>query len=109
MVDDGMFLPNDGVEAELVSSFSWMWPAESNGDPLPSPTGGLSFQARVSLAIMVTSGLALSVVLNAARPTPLKYRAKLALTAVLPLPNRSYDTPTRGLRSFQFSTRPVQP
>src|SRR5262245_13272404 len=47
--------------------------------------------------------------LRAARPTPFTYRATLALTAVLPLPNRSYEMPRRGLRSFQFATRPTQP
>ncbi len=97
-------MPKLGVDVELVSSFSWIWPAELKGEPLPSR----SRQARVSVVPTVTSGFALSVVLPAARPTPLTYRAKLALTAVLPLPNTSYDTPTRGLMSFQFSTRPVQ-
>src|SRR4051812_29174510 len=29
--------------------------------------------------------------------------------AVLPLPNRSYAMPRRGLRSFQFVTWPTQP
>src|SRR4029079_10597027 len=33
----------------------------------------------------------------------------LNLTAVLPVPNTSYEMPTRGLRSFQFVTRPTHP
>src|SRR5438128_5847271 len=100
-----MFLPKLGVDVELVSSFSWIWPAESNGEPFPSR----SRQARVSVRPMVVSGLLSSVLLPAARPVPATYRATLALIAVLPLPNTSNATPTRVLTSFQFSTRPVQP
>src|SRR5687767_2239954 len=32
------------------------------------------------------------------------YRLTVAFTAVLPVPNRSYATPSLGLRSFQFGT-----
>src|SRR3954468_12213309 len=93
VVDDGMLRPKLGVEVEFVSSLSWMLPAGSYGEPLPSR----SRQARVSLVPTVISGLLLSVVLPAARPVPATYRATLALTAVRPVPNTSNDTPTRGL------------
>ena len=38
------------------------------------------------------------------RPTPVVslYRPRDALIAVRPLPNRSYETPSRGFRSFQL-------
>src|SRR5262245_31488324 len=100
-----MFLPKVGVAVEAVNSASWMAPAAVNGDPLPSR----SRHARVSVVPTVISGLLLSVMLPAARPTPFMYRAQLALRAVRPSPNRSYAMPTRGLISFQLATRPVHP
>jgi len=66
--------------------------------------GARDIDVRVSVVPTVTSGLAPSVLPRLSRPAPLTYRAKLALIAVLPVPNRSYATPTRGLRSFQFGT-----
>src|SRR5437870_13404911 len=56
------------------------------------------------LATLVTRATAewiLSAVLRPSCDTP---RAALALSAVLPLPKRSYDTPMRGLISFQRTT-----
>src|SRR5947208_906606 len=84
-----------------------MWPELSNGEPLLSR----SDHERRSLTPTVVSGLLLSVMLapSSPRPTPLTYRATLALIAVRPLPNTSYDTPTRGLRSLWFSTVPTHP
>ena len=36
-------------------------------------------------------------------PSPRTKRLAVAFTAVFPLPNRSYDRPIRGFRSFQFT------
>src|SRR4029453_14507424 len=78
VVDEGMFLPKLGVVAEFVSSFNWIRPFASYGEPLRSR----SLQARVSVNPTVVSGLLLSVMLPAARPTPLTKRAKLPLRGV---------------------------
>src|SRR5262245_3696055 len=67
VVEEGMFRPKLGVVAEFVSSFSWILPDESNGEPFLS----MSLQARVSVRPTVVSGLLLSVMLFAARPWPL--------------------------------------
>src|SRR5438128_827297 len=39
--------------------------------------------------------------------TACTYRPTLAFTAVLPVPNRSKATPTRGLMSFQFGVSSI--
>src|SRR5215510_6868324 len=61
----------------------------------------LSVHVRVSVRPTVVCGLFAAAV---AAASPLTYRAAANLTAVLPVPNRSYETPRRGLRSFQFWT-----
>ena len=62
-----MFLPKLGVDVEFVSSFNWIRPLASYGEPFLS----MSVQERVSVTPTVISGLLLSVMLPAASPTPL--------------------------------------
>src|SRR5436309_10771103 len=67
-----------------------------------SPTGYVSsFTFRAVFVARATAGWSLSALLIPSCSTP---RAALAFKAVLPLPNRSYDTPKRGLISFQRTT-----
>src|SRR5215510_10675065 len=77
-----------------------MLPAASNGDPFLS----MSFHGRVSVRPSEVIGLFATAV---ATCSPLTYFAKLAFTAVLPSPKRSYATPIRGEMSFQFCTWPT--
>src|ERR1700704_5570172 len=60
-----------------------------------------SVTVRAVLVIRLTAGLRASAVASDSCATP---RAMLALIAVLPSPNKSYETPARGLISFQFTT-----
>src|SRR5437762_555171 len=59
-----------------------------------------SCHARMTLLTEADTGLARRV--NVVRPAPTMKRPRFALTAVFPLPNRSYDMPSRGEISFQF-------
>src|SRR3954463_11919291 len=56
--------------------------------------------ARVALSAMLAAGFASRV--NDVRFGPSRYLPMLALTAVLPLPNKSYAPPMRGVTFFQF-------
>src|SRR5262245_40491654 len=60
-----------------------------------------SVHVRVAVLTDVLTGL-----LRLANPvaSAATYRLMLALTAVLPVPNRSQDAPSRGDRSLQFGT-----
>jgi hypothetical protein len=66
-----------------------------------------SVQDRLVVTARAVMGLAGAVA--APESALMTYLPKLALRAVLPFPNRSYATPTRGVMSFQFtdSTRSV--
>ena len=66
---------------------------------MPNPPR--SFQGRFVVIPSAVMGLAGAVELP--ESALMTYRPKLAFRAVLPLPNRSYDTPTRGVMSFQFT------
>ena len=60
-----------------------------------------SFTVRAVVVMRLTAGFRASAVASDSCATP---RATLALMAVLPSPKRSYETPARGLISFQFTT-----
>src|SRR5665213_2920039 len=60
----------------------------------------VSVHDRVALSAMFAAGLASRV--NDVRFGPSRYLPMLALTAVLPLPNRSKAPPARGVTFFQF-------
>ena len=60
-----------------------------------------SFQGRVVVTDSPVIGLAGAVAVPESALTT--YRPTLAFTAVLPLPNRSYAAPNRGVMSFQFT------
>src|SRR6478752_1348887 len=62
----------------------------------------LSVHDRVAFSAMFAAGFASRV--NDVRFGPSRYLPMLALTAVLPLPNRSYAPPMRGVTFFQFGT-----
>src|SRR5262245_29519773 len=67
-----------------------------------SPTGNvISLTVLATFVERATAGWMLSAVLIPSCATP---RVALAFTAVLPLPNKSYDTPIRGFTSFQCTT-----
>src|SRR5262249_39774821 len=67
-----------------------------------SPTGNVvSVTVLATFVDKATAGWMLSAVLIPSCATP---RVALAFRAVLPLPNRSYDTPMRGFTSFQCTT-----
>src|SRR5256885_12110760 len=57
-----------------------------------------SVHDRVMLETSVVAGFL--IVYASPEKTPCRYLPKLALTAVLPLPNRSYTTPPRGETSL---------
>src|SRR5262245_59445368 len=61
-----------------------------------------SLQGRVAVLTDVRNGLTSFMMLTLCSSAT--YRPTVALTAVRPLPNRSYDAPIRGLMSFQFGT-----
>ena len=60
-----------------------------------------SLQPRVAELTLFDKGLTGFV---KAKTKPVTYRLTVALSAVFPVPNRSYDTPRRGLMSFQLGT-----
>src|SRR5437879_6232622 len=61
----------------------------------------VSFHVRAALTACDGIGLLDS---GTSVPWPIEYLPHETLTAVLPLPNRSYAAPTRGRTSFQFGT-----
>src|SRR5689334_7167985 len=61
-----------------------------------------SVHDRVAFNAMFAAGFASRV--NDVRFGPSRYLPMLALSAVLPLPNRSNAPPTRGVTFFQFGT-----
>src|SRR5688572_9645517 len=56
------------------------------------------------LVMLVEMKLAGAWLVAVCAPSCATPRVALNFTAVLPVPKRSYDAPTRGLRSFQFTT-----
>src|SRR6185295_19620851 len=93
----GTALPKVLVSHGPHSPFNW---------PLNRSQSGtwfrlLSVTVRAVLVMRLTAGFRASAVARDSCATP---RARLAFKAVLPLPNTSYDTPARGLISFQFTT-----
>src|SRR5262249_5808715 len=62
--------------------------------------------AHVRLTLFTDAVIGLFALMSSTAITS-TYRPSDALSAVLPLPNRSYDTPSRGFRSFQFGTPPT--
>src|SRR5262245_38880160 len=68
--------------------------------PLYTTPAGAAHE-RVTLLTLDCTGLTKRAIVYA---SPTTYRPTLALSAVLPLPKRSYEMPNRGSTSFQFGT-----
>src|SRR5262245_44917305 len=81
--------PHSPLATEVVRSHSGM------------PLRFRSVTVRATLVEIATAGFSASAVFSPSCTTP---RAAEALTAVLPLPNRSYDAPTLGSTSLQAVT-----
>src|SRR5438874_5990474 len=64
----------------------------------------LRFESVTLMAVLVTKDWPGLRALAVAIVSPATPRAADAFTAVLPLPKRSYETPKRGLMSFQLTT-----
>src|ERR1044071_5371493 len=93
----GMALPKVGVTHALHSPFASGFSRLQSGMLL-------RFESVTLMAVLVANaapGLSASAVAIVSPATP---RAADTFTAVLPLPNRSYAAPKRGLMSFQFTT-----
>src|SRR6185503_16457886 len=58
----------------------------------------------IVLVMLVAMKLAGAWLVAVCAPSCATPRVALNFTAVLPVPNRSYDAPSRGLRSFQLTT-----
>src|SRR5688500_17655116 len=101
----GLRLPNVGVSHTPHSPLAALSVSTQSGTQLlvrgsPAPNM-LSFQVRAGELTRVVAGLLAAAVPIESCCTP---RLALALSAVLPLPNRSKAIDTRGLISFQFGT-----
>src|SRR5438046_1617645 len=64
----------------------------------------LRFRSVTVIVVLVAKAFAGLKLFAVCEPSCCTPRVALNLTAVLPLPNTSYEKPTRGLASFQFTT-----